>query len=306
MFTILFEGWTRFPHSYCVVNVNQLVAMARKKDMVKLYLTERPPFSPKWRVYDSMENILLTTEENELLAGIEVWDGKKKIDVVWRSWFPYDVRDPPVKDIPVALQYTAEFGVILDAYMVNPGTVADFVRRCEEGSMIGITPSTWCTTALKDRKNSWVVPHGVDPKKFYPCSIGGISVRRSLGIPPNDFVFLNVGAMTGNKNIRGILVSFYLLARDCPRLWLVLKGIDSLYTCKKNVDTALINVIGQGLIDQKTWDEKVSRRVLYMDGALSYKSLNDVYNVANCYITPYSAEGFNIPALEVRKVTTNY
>lgn len=299
MLNVLFEGWTRFPHSYCIVNVNQLVAMARKKDSVKLYRIERPPYSSSWKIYDSMENILLTAEENALLDSIELWDGKKKIDVVWRSWFPYDVSESPVPGVPVAVQYTAEFSVIMDEYMTFPNKATDFIRRCEEGTLIGITPSLWCTPALKDRKHSWVVPHGVDTKKFYPCSIGSTSIRRSLNIPLDDFVFLNVGAMTGNKNIRGILHGFYLIARDCPRLWLVLKGIESLYACNKNVEGALASMIGQGFIDKQIWDEKVGKRVLYIDGALSYKSLNDIYNIANCYITPYSAEGFNIPALEV-------
>lgn len=299
MLTILFEGWTKFPHSYCIFNVNQLVVMAMKmKDSVKVYVTETPPFGPDWHIYDSMENIILTAEEQLAFASIEVWDGKKPIDVIWRSWFPFDATDP-LYNVPVALQYTAEFRILLDEYFKKPSNLSKFIEKCKMGQMIGIIPSKWNSPALGNPEYSVVVPHGCDITKFYPYPQGGHQVRTCLRIPLTDFVFLNVGAMTENKNIRGILMCFYTIARTNDKVWLLLKGLDSLYPCKKNIDKTINKLVATGAIDAKEWD-KISARVIYMDGALSYKSLNDIYNMADCYITPYSAEGFNIPALEAQ------
>ena len=103
MLTILFEGWTHTPHSYCVVNINQLAIMARMKDSIKLYAVDRPPFNPNWPRFESMEKVFLTAEEQSLLDGIEVYDGKAHVDVIWRSWFPYDAT-PSDSGIPIAVQ----------------------------------------------------------------------------------------------------------------------------------------------------------------------------------------------------------
>ena len=166
--------------------------------------------------------------------------------------------------------------------------------------MVGITPSAWNAPALGGRKNCRVVPHGCDPEKFHPCISGGEAVRQGLNIPKEAFVFLHIGAMTENKNIIGILEAFYFIALKFPHVWLLLKGLDMLYVSKQNMKACLHTLAERETIDAKVWDTEISKRVVYMDGAMEYKKLNNLYNAANCYLTPYCAEGFNLPALEAQ------
>lgn len=300
MLTILFEGWTHFPHSYSIVNVNQLVVMARMTDTVKVYVTDRPAYNPAWPVFSSMENLVLTADEQALLNGMEVWDGKAPVDVIWRSWFPYDLSVPKLEGVPAAVQYTAEYRVFNADYLLSDEAIAGFKERCEQGKAVGITPSNWCTQAFGDAKNSRIVPHGCDCTKFFPHPEGGHEIREGLHIPRDAFVFLNVGAMTENKNIKTLIYAFYLIARQDPRVWMVLKGIDDLYACQKMVTDTIDELVEKGCIKKELWNTDMGQRLVYVGGTLGYKFLNNVYNCADCYVTPYIAEGFNIPALEAQ------
>jgi glycosyltransferase involved in cell wall biosynthesis len=63
-----------------------------------------------------------------------------------------------------------------------------------------------------------VVPHGIEPIDYWhPEPDEKRALRARLKLPDDAFVFLNIGAMTGNKGIAGLLVAFGRLKPMRPR-----------------------------------------------------------------------------------------
>ena len=303
---LLVEGWTRYPHSYAIVNIYQLVALAKVPD-VKIYYREVVPYVKEWPVLGTLVNIMLTEEEDAVLKSIETYTEGTPIDIVYRISFAHNLTPCETRGVPVVVFYTAEFQKLEQANFA-PGT-GDFVRFVElmkKGRMAAITPSEWSKGAFTPKQQRKVgnflkvIPHGVDVGKFYPDPSGRKTLRQGLGIDAADIVFLNIGAMTGNKNILGILKAFYELCQKKDNVRLILKGINALYECEKSVYASLQMLVQTGQIDPAKFDKSVGRKITYLDGTMGYSSMRDLYNAADCYVCPYFAEGFNMPALEAQ------
>jgi glycosyltransferase involved in cell wall biosynthesis len=163
-------------------------------------------------------------------------------------------------------------------------------------STVGVmTPSRWSALAFErfglPRERIHVVPHGIDPAMFRPDAPSRVATRHELGLAPDTFVFLNVGAMTDNKGIDLLLDAFARVAERRPATRLVLKGSDAVYG-------------SQALLRRKldALDEALRRRVVdrltYIGRTLSMADLAALLRAADCYVSPYLAEGFNMPVLE--------
>lgn len=306
---ILVEGWTNCPHSYAIVNVYQLVALSKLPD-VKLYLKEMELFRKEWPTFQSLVGLMLTDEENATVKAIEPYKEGTKVDIVYRISFPHNITPSPDR-VPVVVFYTAEFKK-LDPVNFTPGT-GDFdtlVTLMKKGKVAAVTPSKWSRDAFSRKTRAKcgnflkVVPHGVDVKKFYPDELGRATLRTALGISPSDVVFLNVGAMTGNKNIPSIIQAFYELCQKKPNVRLLLKGINSLYDCERAVYQQLSMMFRVGKMTPEIFEKCVGSRITYLDGPMGYSSLRELYNVADAYVSPYIAEGFNMPVLEAQACGT--
>ena len=71
-----------------------------------------------------------------------------------------------------------------------------------------------------------VIPGGIDVERFRdrPTADERQRMRRSLGIDPQDFVFLNAAAINHQKNHLSLLRSFLAIRERCPRARLVIIG----------------------------------------------------------------------------------
>ena len=76
-----------------------------------------------------------------------------------------------------------------------------------------------------------------------------------------------------------------------PQVRLVLKGMDSLYTSSAFVDQQM-NALEPALVSL------VASRLSYVGDGLTFAEMAGVYQAADCYVSPYVAEGFNLPVLE--------
>jgi len=301
---VLVEGWLTYPHSYSIVNVYQLLALA-KLPQLELYISELEPYREEWRKFKTVCNTVITAEEQKVLDNLERYDGKKSVDLVYRIAYPYDLSysrgvysDNLYKKVPLILFYTAEFQKLTEKNFVN-GDANDFIKRCFDKRILPVTPSNYSAEALRKKKfDPLVIPHGVDVEKYKPLIGSERDEFRDLyDIPQDAFVFLNVGAMTGNKNVKLILKSFYKISLFKENVYLVLKGIGDLYATKENVNTALKQLVKDGSIPKKQW-RSISHRLVYIDELYSYKEMCTLYNSCDCYLSPYLAEGFNLPVLE--------
>lgn len=294
MITVLVEGWTRYIHSYAIVNLMQLVTLQKHfRDRFRLVKREMPPYRPDWE--PTLPSAILTAEENTVLSEIPDYTDGQKIDLVYRISFPYDIRDAP-EGVPIFLFYTSEEQVLFDDLFIG-GTVREFVRKCKEGKIHTITPSSWSAEAcVRLGVHPTIIPHGIHLDVFRPDRSNRDNLRASLHIPSNAFVFLHVGAMTMSKNVSGIIESFVGIAASDPNAYLILKG-QSLYNSRASVIGYIEQLTQRGIIKDRMIQHLQSRICLLMKNA-TFQEMAALYNAADCYIAPYYQEGFNLPVLE--------
>ena len=116
-------------------------------------------------------------------------------------------------------------------------------------------------------------------------------VRHTMEIADSDFVFLSVGAMSGNKGTDLLLRAFAEIRRRYRNTRLILKGVDGLYNSRSLLLKALRTL---SVKDQKL----ILDNMTYIGNSLSNKAMATLYQIADIYVSPYRAEEFNIPVLE--------
>jgi glycosyltransferase involved in cell wall biosynthesis len=293
---LLIEGWKNYVHSYSIVNIYQMVALT-KISSLQIYFKEVPGYREDWPRRKVQDFILDETDQEILDNKVLPYDPKLNYDFIFRISYPFDLSYSQVnlktmKHIPIILFYTSEFKSFKDSDFIN-GTSKTFVEDCISGRILPVTPSNWSAEVLvKQGFQPLVIPHGVDTRKFYPMK--ETAFRTELGIPTDAFVFLNVSAMTGNKNIKGIIKAFYNLRILMKDSFLVLKGLEGLYSCEAKINSYLKELIKEEGLTIK----EIASRIIYVPDTFDYNEMNQLYNICDCYISPYLAEGFNIPVLD--------
>lgn len=159
-----------------------------------------------------------------------------------------------------------------------------------------IVPSNWVANIVKrniyNTGNIQIIPHGVNEKYFFKHQPNSTrELRSALGFNENNFIFLNLGAMTWNKGIDKLLSAFGVINKKHHQTKLILKDSANLYGIKAT-DT-INNLIAKGIISAD-----IAKSITIISQNLNFEQLNNLYNVADCYLAPYRAEGFNIPVLE--------
>ncbi len=280
---VIVEGWRFLPHSYAVVS--QSICLALLDRNVDLFYRDIKPFRPNW----SPVRGLMSSEEEARIAAIPAAPDNIAADAVFRCVFPYDLTPSPRGRTFV--QMTAELGRMPDQCM-SLGTSLD--RAHKNGDAIIVTPSEYCREGLAvsgaDPERIAVVAHGTNTALFSPASsIERANVRRQLGWT-DRFVFMNVGSMTENKGLDILLKSFAAVAQREPSAILLLKGLDGLYQSS--------GIVGTMLARLGIRDPAICGRIVYHGAAISQKDLAQLYRAADAYVSPYLAEGFNMPVLE--------
>jgi glycosyltransferase involved in cell wall biosynthesis len=286
--TVLIEGWIKYPHSYALVNVYQMLALKNNCD-VKIILKEVEPYRSEWPVFCPLTDLVLTGDEQRQLDQIERWDGTQSVDVIYRISYPFDLRSSE-NEAPVILFYTAEFQRLRDD-MFSHGTAKDF----SDGGYTAVTPSVWSARAMP--KKACVIPHGIDVTKYFPMKTDRFLFRKTYGVPEDAFVFLNVGAMTGNKNVMSIIKCLYRLSQIRDDVYLVLKGIGDMYICEEYINQMIKKLVTDGVISRDFW-KSMKHKLIFIDSCFGYSDMCKLYNSADCYVSAYIAEGFNLPVLE--------
>ena len=137
-----------------------------------------------------------------------------------------------------------------------------------------------------------VIPCGVDTGIFRPATPEArAALRKQMGWE-GKFVVLNVGRRhDGKKGIPVLLKGVAAMADRHPEVTVVLKGTDSLYGSEQNARMAFSTLTPEE-------GPKVQARLGYLGATLSTPRLLSLYQAADVYISPYHAEGFNLPVLE--------
>jgi glycosyltransferase involved in cell wall biosynthesis len=101
----------------------------------------------------------------------------------------------------------------------------------------------------------------------------------------DDFIYLHISSNTYSKNVNNIINTFNKLSQDIDNVKLIIKFNNSLYNFE-SIDT----------LKQKINNDKV---IIILD-KFSNEEMIQLYNTCNCYISPYIADDFNLPALEAQ------
>jgi glycosyltransferase involved in cell wall biosynthesis len=232
---------------------------------------------------------VLPIEHESALDSLSLPAEGEEFDAVYRIGYPHDFSR--YGTCPTFVFATCDRMVAQDGDWRPDGHgIGDTINS---SGVTVITPSQWCRAGLLksgvDPARVVVVPHGVDTDVFR--SIPDRDERRSVAGLDGRFVFLHVGAMTGNKNLRGLLRAFIGVVRRHPHAVLLLKGLDEIYSSSMWLENEL-NLLAPA--------ERalVEPNIIYIGDVLSTLDQALLYQMADAYVAPYQSEGFNMPALE--------
>ena len=302
---LLIEGWVSYAHSYALVNIYQIISLLRSDD-INVYFLEVEPYKESWEKINIVDTIITRQEYNLLQEKMIIYDKEKHsdiIDVIYRISYNYDISSSGIYKsngniVPIILFYTSEFQVFDNTNFST--SVDDFITKCFDKKLLPITPSNWSAEALRQFKfDPLVISHGTDVSKYFPMSLQErLDLRKEFEIPKDAFVFLHIGACTSNKNVKGIIKAFYNLSLINDReIYLILKGIEQLYQCQEKIQLYVRELIKEGVINKQIWKD-ISKKMLYMMDVFTFNEMNELFNVSNCYVSPYLSEGFNLPVLD--------
>ncbi len=284
---ILIEGWRGINHSYAMVNQYQLLEM--KEMGLELQHLDLPFYNEKWNLIDNDSGFEMSDKQkiNSILAV----DFDQKQDITYRISFPFRLYS--AKSEKLFVFGTSEYQNI-DGYIYQDGLQKGINNR----SLTIVTPSNWSKIGfLKagfDESRVVVVPHGVNQKIYKPISdLRRKQYRDALKVSDEDFLILSLGAMTANKGIDILISAFAILKAKYPHLKLALKDSSNLYGIR--IRDVLASLYQR---NPKLVSENISKSIIAMSDNLTPNQLNGLYGAADCYASPYRAEGFNLTPLE--------
>ena len=285
---LLIEGWREINHSYAMVNQYQIRELLKNGNF-KIYFKDVPYFKPEWNKKDNYSGL---KDFEEKISKLTQPPKKSKIDVLYRISFPYRMHGGNANKIFVF--GTSEYQNIDN--MIYQGK--ELNKKYINKSIKVITPSKWSKMGFVQagfkEDDVIVIPCGVDLKIFKPISKDKKNeIRKKLNIDNDHFVFLNVSAMTWNKGIDKLIVAFSEIKKKYSFVKLILKDQSNLYkvTAKK-----LIYNFKKKFPHLLT--DEVLANIILISQNLTLKELSELYGSCDAYVSPYRAEGFNMPSLE--------
>ena len=124
-----------------------------------------------------------------------------------------------------------------------------------------------------------VIYNSVDPRRLVSRADDGRALRRSLAIPADGVLFLNVGRLDPQKGQRYLLSAFQKLAETSPRAYLAVAGDGPM---KKE-------------LTQLASELKVSERCRFLG---SRDDIQTCLAMADVFVFPSVSEGFGIALME--------
>jgi glycosyltransferase involved in cell wall biosynthesis len=282
--TLLVEGWRFIPHSYAMVNQCQCLELLRVPGLALLH-RDAPYYQDHWRPVAG----LFPQQDEDVLRSIPAPGDDESADAELRIAFP--PRWAPPKPRRTCVFATTEYRCVPEVYHV-PGRALPAVLA--ESGVVVVTPSHWSREGFLragvESGRVVVVPLGVDPAVFRPLADAErAELRARLGW--DGFIFLAVGAMTGNKGLALLLRAFAAVAGKHPHARLVLKGLEALYPSWSFLSE-------QAAVLTAEERQRVQERLTYLGKTFGTADMARLYQAADAFVSPYHAEGFNLPVLE--------
>ena len=283
---VIIEGWRGINHSIAMVNQYQLIELL-KMDNLSIYHRDLPYLNLSWNMTDNDSGLPSAVKEQINSIPPPEWGW---YDCVYCTQSRHD-RPRPLADRVITFLIT-EFGFNIST------DKKEYVESICYGENLVVSPSNWVTAKLVEFGFSsdkiQLVPLGVNPHIFFPSPLEERNILRSqLNASPEHFVFLNVGAMTWNKGIDLLLRSFAEVRKVHSNARLVLKDNSKLYGFGAD------NVVQKVYADfPQLMTEEVRSSIVLIKSTLTIPQMRLLYGSADAYVSPYRAEGFNLPVIE--------
>jgi glycosyltransferase involved in cell wall biosynthesis len=280
---LLIEGWRFIHHSYALVAQAHCLCILKRGD-VDLRFRDLPLYSEAWKPTPG----IFAPEQERVLSQVAAPEPGFTPEAT------FSMR-PERPDFTASLSGrkfvfgTAEYRVLIEENRSGLNSAAEIADTVSV-----VAPSRWAALAFERfglaPERIHVVPHGIDPAVMYPDEEDRVAVRSALGVQ-NDVVFIAIGAMTWNKGLDILLAAFAHVAETEPDARLVLKGVDGLYPSRNFVREVIDGLPARAR-------ETVAARLVYEGRTMSMQGVAHLLRGADCYVSPYRAEGFNLPVLE--------
>jgi predicted O-linked N-acetylglucosamine transferase (SPINDLY family) len=284
---VLVRGWRGLNHSYAMVNQQQLAVLTRQPNIQLCH--QDLPMLANWT--RNRNGSGLKPDVVDKIETIPDWKGES-VDVCYSIASPLNLFAGSARSDLTFM--VTEFGPTAETFIHTGGSGAVYTQ----GNRRVVTPSQWSrrkfVEAGLDPDRISVVPHGVDMTIFSPLSRDDrFATRRSLGLATDDFALLNVGGSFWNKGIDLLVRAYATLRRQHPHLRLILKDNRTLYGRTSEEIIAGVQREFPGLLT-----DNLLRGIVTVPGTLELSQLAQLYGAADVYVSPYRAEGFNLPVLE--------
>lgn len=286
---VLIEGWRGINHSYALVNQFQLLEL-RKRPELALFHRDLPFHGPEWNVARNHSGF--SAAQQAAIDAVPRYESQA-VDAVYRIAFPYRVYGG--ESSKIYCFGTAEHQRLGPGHFY-PGNEAR--AAYSNNSVKIITPSNWSRAGFLGSgygtDDVIVVPHGIDPATFHPLSAAErVEARKMFGLNDGQFAFLNVSAMTRNKGVDRLVSAFALIRRKYPHAFLLLKDQSNLYGLDAHVVLRKVQDA-----DPRVFDGGILDSIRLVSRNLTLEELRALYGACDAYVSPYRAEGFNLPPLE--------
>ena len=280
---LVVEGWRFVPHSFAIVAQSHCLSLLSNAD-IELRFADLPYYDDAWR----RTRGIFSADQEAALAALRPPERDFRPDAT----FTLRPERPDFSAPPAGRRFcfgTAEYRVLKIRNQSGLRSGAEV-----PDSVSVIAPSHWPALAYErfgiSRDRIHVVPHGIDPAVFRPDPSTRSATRQALGLK-DAFIYLSIGAMTWNKGIDVLLAAFARVCEKQRDAVLFLKGADAIYDSRDLVRRTL------DALPEHTRAAAASRMV-YDGGTYAAARMADLLRAADVYVSPYRAEGFNMPVLE--------
>ena len=289
---ILIEGWRGINHSYALVNQWQI------KELIKLSnlsFKDVPYFNENWS--SKKNDSGLKDEIKNIVNGIQPPLKNIKYDITYRISAPFNF-DTRFKSKVLFVFGTTEYRDIHKNNYIN----GEPNQLCKEENFFIHAPSNWSKKGFIEfgfrEDQIVVVPHGVDLDTFNLITFEEKkNIRNKYKIKDDDFILTNISAMFTNKGVESLIAAYGILKKKNKNLKLILKDQSDLYNIKAN---AIIKRVFDSNFNQKynIFNDEMYNDIIIISKNLSFNELREIYSITDCYVSPYTAEGFNLTPLE--------
>jgi protein O-GlcNAc transferase len=269
------EGWRGIVHSYAIVSRMHCLPMMNNPN-IELTFSDMPYYRPHWGN---------SVNRSDVLFQIPALPEGQQADVVLRIMFPYDYRPSP--KAPKTVVFTTSEKKVLEDSVIISG------KKPLADNVYILTPSMYSKLGIMatgyPENRVIMVPHGVNPELFKSATKKEKAVLRAkYNIPANEFVFLNVSALSGNKSINMILEKFAEVQKQFVRCTLIIKSSKTVYEWD----------LYEHYIKPMNLPESVTKKIINISNVLTDEEMANLHRLSDCYVSPYTCEAFNIPAME--------